>query len=938
MKKIGLLLTFLLLSLGVMAQVELSEKLIPTDTTYTTGKLSNGMSYYIRKNDQPKGLADFYIARSVGAIEEDEHQIGLAHFLEHMAFNGTENLPGKEMLNYLQSIGAEFGRNINAWTGQEETVYMLNDIPISRQPIIDSALLVLYDWSQNISLLPEEVDKERGVIIEELRTGNNANFRISLQTFPYLFNGTKYKDRNVIGNEKGLREFTHDDIVSFYKEWYRPEYQAIIVVGDFDVKAMEKEIIEMFSKVPSPENARKKEKIVIPEYTENQFKAFSDPEITSSYIQYIVPANEVFSEENSYYSSLFEDYMATIIMMAMNERLADIAREENPPYTSANVSYGTLVTTTEAMFGTIGVKEGETAKGLEAVVAQIEKMRNYGITEDEFERNILNLRTSLEAAIKRQDDRKSSEYVDGALQNFTSNTPITSPEQDLMLFDEFVAYTTIDMVNDFVSEVYPDKKGAILAVTPDKEGAKPTEESLKAAFETGKNANLPAPENKVVAQSLINGDIVAGKIVSEKKDIFGNSVLTLSNGATVVLRESDLKKDQILFSGSGFGGTSYIPTENLAAEKLMGAVVNKSGLGELSQSDLQKFLTGKRGWASVYSDSNRSGVSGTSSSSISDIETMLQATYMSFTAPRFDNTAFENVVKQTKNSLLNYDKNPRNIFLDKVLKDEFYGDNPRVIDNFELEQELDNITLDEIEKIYRSTYHGVGGYTFFMVGEFDENEVRPLIEKYIASIPSGEKRELRDAKIDFLKGETVKDFRYKMENPQSLVYIAYSGEGIDYNIKNAVAVALLGEILDLRYTEIIREEKGATYGVSVQGSLNFEPKDVFSLRAAFDTNGDVASEMADIVEQQIEIIADGTILDDDFNKVISARKKNYDVDMKENSRWKSWIENYYTTGENFIEDYINVVGSITKEDVSKVAKTILKNGNMKRLIMYPEGE
>ncbi|MEG1634427.1 MAG: insulinase family protein, partial [Rikenellaceae bacterium] len=841
MRKIGFILTLFVLFVSIAsAQSDVTTKKLPVDSTYRIGKLDNGMTYFIRKNAKPESLASFYIARSVGSIQEDDNQDGLAHFLEHMAFNGTKHFPDKALLNYLQSIGAEFGRNINAYTSQEATVYMITNIPIKRQGVIDSSLLAIYDWSHYISLLPEEVDKERGVIREELRTSMGVGRRLYNKMAPYIYNGTKYKDRLVIGTDEGLKNFKQDDIVSFYNEWYRPEYEAVIVVGDFDLDKVEKQVVDLFSDIPAPTNVRKKECIVIPDYTENVFGVITDPEQTSTSIRYTVPLGKLIVENEDTYARGRENVIEDLVSRIIGERFSDLTREANPPFQAAYVYQSPVVSTTNGLSGGIYVKDGGAAVGITSFIAQIEKLRKYGVTKDEFDRAIIQYKTSIEADMKRREDRKNSEFVDGALNRFLANTALMSPEQRMQFANETIATLTLDELNKYIPKIFTDKNCALLAIAPEKGAIIPTTEELKAAFNAGKNANLPAPENKTINKSLISKPIKDGKITKQHIDAMGNTVWNLSNGAKVVLKPTDYKQDQIMISGSKFGGSSICDLADIYSNIIASSVVGESGLGDYSASDLEKVLTGKR--ASVYETSSnyRTTINGNSSAKSDDIKTMFQLLNLKFTAPRFEQDAFDNTLQNIKSQLQNYYSNPSNVFSDSIQMI-CLGKHDRKPTPKDIYDNIDKITLDGVKRVYTKKFDGVDGMTFNIIGKFNIDSIKPLVTKYIASLPKGVRREIIDMKYDQLKGNKTVEFKQEMEVPKTSVYIKYSGNEIDYNLKNIVTLQFLSDILNIRYTEIIREEKGATYGVGVGNNLKSEPKNEFSLMAMFDTNDKVAS-------------------------------------------------------------------------------------------------
>ena len=937
MRKLCLTLAACILFVGVYAQVGVTQKLLPIDDSFKIGVLDNRMTYYIKENSKPEKSASFFIVHNVGAINESDNQDGLAHFLEHMAFNGTQNFPKKELVDYMQSIGATFGPNLNAFTGQEQTVYLMTDIPLKREAVIDSALLILNDWSHYISLVPEEVDKERGVILEELRTGLGADRRVFNKMAPYLFNGTKYKDRLVIGTEEGLKNFKQEDIVSFYNDWYHPGNQAVVIIGDFDAAEVETKVKKLFSQIPAQPNQPEKEKIVIPDYNEDSFAVITDPEQAYTQVQFTIPLGEVDMKKKNSYSAGMETIVRDIVSSVLNERLYDISTSANPPFLGAYFYIASLVSTTDAVLGSLATKEGEAGVGIKSFTAEVEKLKKHGITMSEFDRAILKLTTAREKAVKGKSDRKSSDLGMSAATNFLTNSSLMSPEQSADFLKEVLSAIDKDKVNTLIAKMIPSKHVSIVVVAPEKEEAIPSIEEIKSAYYAGLELDLPAPIEEVVSMSLISGDIAAGTITQESKDKMGNTVWTLSNGAEVVLTPTDHHQDQVILYGKRFGGTSHLEVDDIYSNDILSNIVSTSGLGDFDNRELTKVLTGKRANASLNIGGNYITMSGSSSAKMSDIETMMQLLHLRFTAPRFDKEAFDNTITTYKATLLNYDKDPSNIFRDSITT-LIKGKYPKMVSADSLKANLDNIILEDVDRIYRTQFDGVGGARINIIGKFDIDSIRPMVERYIASLPRGAEHKFIDENPDYLKGSKDLILRQPMETPKTTVGVAYSGDVVKWSLENEIAANYLSALLSHKYMDIIREEKGASYGVNVYTDFPPGKDEQFRLSMVFETNEEVAAEMADIIVQQVEVIASGTIDMDDFGMIRESLSKDFDIALKSNSNWLNWIDIYQEYGIIVPSIYMELLEEITPKDISNLAKKMVREDVCRRMIMYPATE
>lgn len=932
MRKIALLLTLSIVTFFANAQSPFDQK-IPNDPDVRIGKLDNGMSYYIAKNVKPENMAEFYIVHHVGAMQEEDNQNGLAHFLEHMAFNGTKHYPDKGLLEYLQTIGLEFGRNINAYTSQEETVYMLSNVPMTRETIIDSALLVLNDWSHYISLEDEEIDNERGVILEEMRTGMSAPRRLFNKTASTVFNNTKYADRLIIGTEDILKNFKYEDIRNFYHDWYRTDNQAVIAVGDFDVDKVEAKIKALFSQIPSVENAKAKEFVPISPYKQNVVKIVTDPEQTYTMATIMTPVETIpIEHRNSLFNQIL-DYNFSVMSDIINERFSDIAQQPDAPFLNANVGISSRSENSNMFIISVVTKEGELEKGVKAAVEEVVRVRKFGFSEDALERVKTNDMKGAEVKYGNRESRKSSVIVQDIISNFLVNDPILSPQVEYDLTKQMIESTTIEQINNFIGLYSPEVPSAVIVYSPEKSGVVPDGESVLAAYESALKADVKQLVEDKIDKPLIENIPDAIKVKRTETDKYGDTVWKLSNGATVTLRTTDFKKDELIISGSKKGGEALLSDDDMIAAAILPSVVGQSGLGDFSKSDMRKVMAGKSAGASVSFANNKITVNG--SSSISDVETMLQLIYLRFTNPRFSEDDLSVVKSQLKSQFENMSSEPMVAYNDSV-SNTLYGKNhPRIVNIDRMSREYDKVTLDQLKNIYSALYSGVDGMNFYFVGNYSKEQLLPLVEKYIATLPKGSPARIKDAGIYIKKGEAENIFNRKQENPKAAVSVVMSTDKFDYTLENRVALAMLRQILTMRYTQVIREEKGATYGVSVSSKFEKDPKSEFSLTARFDTNGEQAKEMADIISSEIEKIVNEGPREDDMQRTKEIFAKNFKNSKIENNAWLEWMSSLAEDNIDMYNDYEKVLSSIDGEKIKAVAKELISSGNRKKIIMMP---
>ena len=912
---------------------------IPADKDVRTGKLENGMTYYIRHNEKPKGQADFYILHDVGAIQENDSQQGLAHFLEHMAFNGTKNLPGKQLTEYLETVGVKFGANLNAGTGWDQTTYMMKDVPTSREGIIDSALLILHDWSHFIALEPEEIDSERGVIMEELRTRDGASWRSTMKMLQALGKDTKYEHRNLIGYLDGLKNFRHKELEDFYKQWYRPDYQAVIVVGDIDVDTIESKIKTLMADIPAPAaGASQKETIVVPDNEEPIVSIYTDPEMQGTKVQLFIKrpalpeqlANTVLAEANN----VIEAYMTTM----ENARLQEIAMQPDAPFLGAGMGSGDvigIIPTLNATAFTAMTQDGKLAEGFEALYTEMEKIRRHGFTQSEFERAQENLMRQVERTYANRNDRTNEQFVNIYLENYRKNEPMPDAETEWKLDSMLIKMLNVETVNAFAKETIQPTNQVIVITAPEKEGiANPTEEEILAIREKVTASEIEAYEDDVVKEPLIpEGTQLKGSPVKktvENKE-YGATVWTLANGTQIVVKPTKFKADEVRMNAQSKGGLSILPDAEYYMGEMMPAVSSMSGVGKFSATELRKQLSGKS--ATVQPSVGEYASAVTASCSPKDIETMLQLVYLNFTQPRFDRNDYDNLMKMLRTQLENAKSNPDFQMQEKVI-DVLYGHNPRrQVISTEL---LDEFSFEALPAIYKKLYPDGNSFRFTFVGNIDPETLKPLVEKYIGSIPASKKpMTFADDKAYPVKGEVTEDFSTPMQQPKVSVNYTFTGD-MDYSLENKAALSFLTQALNSRYLVSIREEKGGTYGVQVYGSTDWIPRETYTMTIAFDTTAEMADELCEIILKELRTIAEEGPLTEDIEKHREFMLKNWKNSLDENGPWMQYLQAKYGSGLDYLAGQEQAIRSLTNADVQALAKKILDDGNMVKVVMRPE--
>ena len=912
---------------------------LPLDPDVRVGKLDNGMTYYIRHNEKPKGQASFYIYHDVGAIQEDDDQQGLAHFLEHMAFNGTKNLPGKDLINKLETIGVQFGNNLNAFTSWDCTQYMVMDLPVNEENV-DLALLILHDWSQFIALEADEIDSERGVIMEELRTRDGAGLRAQNDMIKNLFKGSLYEHRNLIGYLDGLKSFDQQALVNFYKKWYRPELQALVIVGDIDVDQIESKIKTLMADIPaSPADAAQKVMHVVPATEEPIVSIFSDPEMTQSSVMMFARREALPKEYNNTIIGYSYDIIKSFVTIMMNERFEEIAQKADAPFLGGGMSEGGIgiCPTMESTMFSATAHEGRIDDAFRAMYTEMERMRRYGFTAGEFERAKQEILRWSERQYTNRNDVKNAEYAQRYLDHYADGSPMMDAETEWQLDQMLINSLTVDQINEAYAQMAtPNKNLVILARSPKKEGVEiPTAEQLLAIKAEVEASEIAPFEDNTVIEPLLNPSLKlkGSKVASvAQNESLGYTEWTLKNGIKVVVRPSTLKADEVIISGSAKGGKSMLNDAEYFHGDYLPMVMQHSGISKFSATELAKQLSGKSAYATLGVSAYEHGVN--AGGSPKDIETILQLMYLNFTAPRFDETDLQNLKNMYVPYFRNMEADP-GYLMGKAFQETLYQNHVRR--QATSAAQIESLSLETLASVHKQLFSYADDFRFVIAGNVDLNTLKPLVEKYIGSLPTSKKVEYAvvDDGVRYAEGGVTNDFRVSMQQPKVSVYLTYNGE-IEDNAKNRLVLDLLTRALDSRYMISIREEKGGTYGVHVQGAIDKEPKERYIALIVFDTNEQLADELVEICDAEIAKIAAEGPLADDIAKSKEFLQKNYANVLENNSGWMSAIDRWYEEGYNYKEEYLGILESITLEDVQAMAKKLLEDGNRTLVVMRPE--
>jgi zinc protease len=908
---------------------------LPIDPKIRYGKLDNGLTYYIRANKEPKQRADFYIAQNVGAILENDNQNGLAHFLEHMAFNGTKNFPGKGIINYLEHIGVKFGADINAHTALDETVYNLSDVPTVREGIVDSTLLVLHDWSSYISLEGSEIDAERGVIREEWRQGAGAERRMWKESNKLKYPGSQYAKRDVIGDTAIINNFDYKTIRDFYKKWYHPSLQAIVVVGDIDVDKVEAKIKSLFNEIPK--NPTEAERTIFPIYNNQQpiISIVKDPEARMTRLELEYKHDKLPAEVKMSMMGYANMTINSLISMMIANRFEEITQQADAPFVYGVAEYGELVKSKDAFQLLAVPKEGKELEGLTALLLEAEKIKRFGFTNSELERAKTDFLKNMEKSYNERDNQNNSTYVREYVSSFLNTEPIPGIEWEYNTTKMILPQLKVEMVNQLAKSYVTDTNLVVSIMAPDKEAVKiPTEAQVRAAIDYSKKADLKAKAEETLNKPLIDKVPKAGSIAktSENK-VLGTTEWTLSNGVKIVFKPTTFKKDEILMTAFSNGGLSKVKNiADLPSATLAATIVSNNGLGNYNQIELSKILTGKIASVTPSIGAYDDGFSG--NSSVSDFETMMQLVYLNFTAPRKDDNAFTALLNNFKASLANSESDPRKAFSDSVNFTITNHNARTVLLNMKTIEKVDQ---DKALAIFKERFAIPANFTFIFTGNIDPNDeaVKKAVCTYLGGLKSVKGGQtFTDNNIRRPKGKMNNHFLKEMKVKKASNLVLFSAK-MPFNMANRVAVTAIGNILNIRYIESVREKEGGSYGVGVRGSLNNTPIDEATLMMQFDCDNLKQEHLIKIIYDEVNQIVEKGPLTDDLQKVKENLLKKYTEDIAENRWWSSSLQRYYQDKLNLVSDYKSAVNDLSPKTIQATLENIVSQGNVIEVVMKP---
>jgi len=934
MKRI--LLNIALLCAAMMVSAQETPEKMPIDPEVRYGRLDNGLTYYIRHNEQPKQRCEFHIAQAVGAILEEDHQNGLAHFLEHMAFNGTEHFAGKGIINYFESVGVNFGGNINAYTSIDETVYRLSDVPTYREGIIDSALLVMHDWSCGLLLLDEEIDAERGVILEEWRTGRTASRRIWKEMNAKMYPGTQYAKRDVIGDTAVINNFAYQALRDYYHKWYGPDNQAIIVVGDINVDSIEAKIKSLWANVPRRANYGER-----PIYTVNHndkplVAIVTDKEAQGSRITMEYKFDQLPEAMQGTAQEYMLDMIRSLACDMLNNRFSELALDPKASFTGAGCYYREVAKKMDAFNGVAIPKEGRETEAFQDLLFQLEKMHRYGFTQSELDRVKSERLNAMDKYYNERNTRKNITLARECIRHFEDGESMPGIQWEYDFVQAVLPMVSLETVNN-VAKALIHANPTIAISGPEKEGVQiPSEEAILTALSGQSELAIEAPIEESFDSELVKKAPRKGKIKSFRYNEDINSTeWILSNGVKVVFHPTDFKADEILMQAFSKGGYSQVKTADLPSAEVATYVVDYSGIGRFNYTQLEKALTGKTVSVNPEISENTERMHG--SSSVKDLETMLQLTYLYFTSPRRDEQAYETLMGLLKNQLVNREKNPKTIFADSVQMMSSNHSERSPLYNMEL---LDKVTLDKALEVYKARFANPADFTFVFVGNIDPKDpkVQALICQWIGGMKTKkcQHEEVIDHHVKVALGQQKNYFSRAMETTTASNRIQYTSYDMPFTMANDLNMEMIGRILSTRYLESIREREGGSYGVGTYGYVVGLPSPRAGLIMQFDTDPKKQARLMEIIHEEVNTIIANGPLASDLQKEKESMLKDYQEDLEQNSYWRQALYMYYMYGMNNIRDYKPAVEAITAETVQATLKQLVSAGNTFEVVMFPE--
>lgn len=940
MKKIFSRLLFVLI--GVIAfstqvRAQMPTDALPLDPQVRKGVLPNGLTYYIRHNETPKGQADFYIAQKVGSILENDEQRGLAHFLEHMCFNGTENFPGNELVAWLETKGVKFGQNLNAYTSIDETVYNISNVPTASIAVQDSCLLILHDWADGLLLLPEEIDKERGVIHEEWRSRNVGMQRLLEQMAPAMYPGSKYGYRLPIGTMEVVDNFPPQALRDYYEAWYRPDQQGIVVVGDIDVDRIENKIKEIFSPIKMPENAPERVYEAVPDTEGTIIVVGTDPEMPNSRASIYFKNDVLPREYRNTMAYWMQDYVCDMISSMLNNRLDEISSTPDSPFAGAGAFYGNyLLSDTKDALTLVAIGKGDDIlPSMASVYRELLRAERGGFTISEYDRARSEYLSRLEKAYNNREKAENESYVNSYVRNFIDGTPATGIEMKYQTLNMLLPQLPVEMINQTLKELVNDNNRVVTVMLPEKDGIKvPTEDAIRQMMAAVDAEDIPAFVDEVKDEPLIANLPAPGKVVATQElPQWGATEWTLSNGAKVVVKKTDFKADEILLDAQALGGTSVYPDSyaNTLIFLPQGAL-GQYGLGTYTYKDVQKYLQGKQCQVSFQFDDYCRDISG--STTPKDLKTMMELLYSHFTQFNMSADEFQATQNMIAGFLHNQETNPQYIF-SRDLRKALYNTPRKSALTVEA---VENASLDEINKIVKDMTANAADYTFFFVGNVDMDELKTLCEQYIATLPgdaaTASKAPVVDGSLGVKKGEKVTTFTAPMQTPQTFAAVVEFAE-IPYTAKDRALSDIAGQVLTERLLKKVREDMGAVYSIWASGVMSRQNVPNTILQSVFPVKPEMKEQVLDIIASEFKNM-ESDVTAQELAKAVEFKVKEATEAKEKNDAWLGTMAGTALNGVDVFNGNVELLQSLTPADVQDFMKRMNADGTYRVIILDPE--
>ena len=909
---------------------------IPVDTAVTVGKLDNGLTYYIRHNNTPKGQVDFYIAQKVGSILEEENQRGLAHFLEHMCFNGSDNFPGNSLINWLESVGVKFGYNLNAYTDVDETVYRINNVPAVRPGVVDSCLLVLHDWACALTLDPKEIDSERKVIHEEWRQSMVGEMRAIEKLLPVIYPDSRYAERLPIGTMEVVDNFPYQALVDYYHTWYRPDQQGIVVVGDINPAEIEAKIKKIFGSIKMPENAKEREYYPVEDTPGTIFAIGSDPEVRTASFDFMFKVDPLIPREYRNTSAYFPvHYMKAVITAMLQSRLSELAKNPSSDFSQPRVGFDRffVAITKEALSVEGSSKEDDIVPAIKAIYREILRTVQGGFTVGEYERARADFLSGIERLYENRNNTESSTYGQEYVRSFIDNDPIPGIATEYEIYQQIAPMITVENINQLLPQIVNEDNRVLLVLLPDNgKTLIPTEDQLETALSEVDEETLEPYKDQMKEEPLIPSLPAPGKILSTKAlPQWDAEEYTLSNGVKVIVKPTKFKDNEIIVNAYAKGGLSALGEDNAATVKFLPYAMLQHGLGDYTSVDVQKYLQGKQVSANIgLSDYYRAFAGQTT---VKDLPTLMELIYMNFADFEITPDEFAATQNMLTGAIKNQESTPNFLFSKKVTDILYKSANKKLISSADI-AEADR---EETLRIIHSMLGDASDFTFIFTGNVNTDELRPLIEQYIATLPTGGSdidNVVYKSEVEPALGSATDEFTTKMETPQTSVFISLVGS-LPYNPRNKVLASVAGQILSNRLLKKVREEMGAVYSIGMQGDMDRLGNVNTALQTSFPMKPEMKDETLAVIRDLITSMTDN-VSDEELNPIKEYMAKNATSDLEDNDAWAGSIGGWILNGVDTFNGRADLVNSLTTKDVKDFMRQLIDQNNYRVIVLDPE--